>query len=116
VKKGTVNSTMYNQTSVLRTMEIILGLHPLTTYDAAARPMFSVFGAAPSPLRYTLEKARTPLDARNPANTAAARRSAKMRFDREDEADEDELNAVLWVAIKGPNVPIPVPVASRFSR
>ena len=116
VKRGTVNSTMYNQTSVLRTMEIILGLHPLTTYDAAARPMFSVFDTAPSPLRYALEKARTPLDARNPANTAAARRSAKMRFDREDEADDDELNAVLWVAIKGPNVPMPVPVASRFSR
>ena len=46
VKRRTVNSTMYNQTSVLRTMEIILGLHPMTTYDAGARPMFSVFGNA----------------------------------------------------------------------
>ncbi len=116
VKQGTVNSTMYTQTSVLRTMEIILGLHPLTTYDAGARPMFGVFGTAAAAKPYVLEKARIPLDTKNPTNTAAARRSEKMRFDREDEADDDELNAVLWVAIKGPGVPMPVPVASRFSR
>jgi DNA-binding beta-propeller fold protein YncE len=48
VKRRTVDSTMYNQVSVLRTIEIILGLHPMTTYDAGARPMFSVFGNAPS--------------------------------------------------------------------
>jgi len=48
VKKGTVNSTMYNQASVLRTMELILGMRPMTTYDAGARPMFSVFNSAPT--------------------------------------------------------------------
>jgi YVTN family beta-propeller protein len=115
VKRGAVNSSMYNQASVLRTMELILGLHPMTTYDAAARPMFGVFGNSLSPDRYTLEKARTPLDLKNPANTAAARRSSKMKFDDADEVDDDELNAVLWAAIKGQNVPMPLPVASRFS-
>jgi YVTN family beta-propeller protein len=115
VKRGAVNSSMYNQTSVLRTMEIILGLRPLTTYDAGARPMFGVFGNTPAPARYVLEKAQTPLDRRNPANTAAARRSAKMDFDDADEIDDDELNAVLWAVIKGPGIPLPTPVASRFS-
>jgi hypothetical protein len=67
VKKGTVNSTMYNQASVLRTMELILGLRPMTTYDAGARPMFSVFNNTPTPGAYTLEKPQTPLDQRNPA-------------------------------------------------
>jgi hypothetical protein len=66
VKKGTVNSTMYNQASVLRTMEIVLGMRPMTTYDAGARPMFSVFNSAPTTGTYTLEKPRTPLDQRNP--------------------------------------------------
>jgi DNA-binding beta-propeller fold protein YncE len=53
VKRRTVDSNMYNQTSVLRTIEIILGLHPMTTYDAGARPMFSVFNNAASPEPYT---------------------------------------------------------------
>ena len=114
VKRG-VNSAMYNQTSVLRTIEIIFGLRPLTTYDAAARPMFAVFANSATPAQYALEKAQTPLDKKNPANTALARRSAKMDFDDADEADDDELNAVLWAAIKGPGVPMPAPVASRFA-
>jgi hypothetical protein len=82
VKRHTVNSTMYNQASVLRTMEIILGLHPMTTYDAGARPMFSVFNEGPSPQPYTAEKPRTPLDTRNPANSPTAERSLRMNFDR----------------------------------
>ncbi|MGD1073371.1 MAG: alkaline phosphatase family protein [Bryobacteraceae bacterium] len=113
--RGTVNSTMYNQASVLRTMEIILGLRPMTTYDAGARPMFGVFANAPSPQPFTLEKPQTPLDARNPANTALAARSARMDFDDADEIDDNELNAILWAAIKGPNVPAPLPVVSRFA-
>ncbi len=67
VKKGTVNNTMYTQASVLRTMEIILGMRPMTTYDAGARPMFDVFGTMPTVGAYALEKPRTPLDRRNPA-------------------------------------------------
>jgi hypothetical protein len=42
-KKGPVDSTTYDPMSVLRTVEIILGLHPLTTYDAGARPLFGMF-------------------------------------------------------------------------
>jgi len=66
VKKGTVNSTMYTQASVLRTIEIILGLRPMTTYDAGARPMFSVFDDTATAGAYTLAPPRTSLDARNP--------------------------------------------------
>ncbi len=116
VKRASVNSTMYNQTSVLRTMEIILGLHPLTTYDAGARPMFSVFGSTAALQPYTPERPRIPLNTKNPQNTAAARKSAAMRFDDADEVDDDELNAVLWAAIKGPGIPAAIPVISRFSR
>ena len=119
VKQGTVNSTMYNQASVLRTIELILGLRPLTTYDAGARPLFSIFASSAgnnsSPKPYTLEKAQTPLDVKNPANTAAARESRQMHFEEADEIDDDELNAVLWAVIKGPGFAMPVPVASRFA-
>jgi hypothetical protein len=97
-------------------MEIILGMRPMTTYDAGARPMFSVFGEQLSAGGYAVEKPQTPLDARNPANTASAARSERMNFKEADDVDEDELNDILWVAIKGPGVPLPVPVRSRFAR
>jgi YVTN family beta-propeller protein len=116
VKKGTVNSTMYNQASVLRTMEIILGMRPMTTYDAGARPMFSVFNSTATAGTYTLEKPRTPLDQRNPAKSPTAARSLKMNFKEADDVDEDELNRILWAAIKGPDAPMPSPVRSRFAR
>ena len=116
VKRHVVNSTMYNQASVLRTMEIILGMHPMTTYDAGARPMFGVFAAAPSPATYTLEKPRISLTDRNPATSPTAARSNRMNFKDADDIDDDELNAILWAAIKGPDVPMPAPVRSRFAR
>jgi YVTN family beta-propeller protein len=116
VKRATVNSTMYNQASVLRTMEIILGLHPMTTYDAGARPMFSVFGNMPAGAGYALEKPQAPLTDRNPAKSATAARSSRMNFKEADDIDDDELNGILWAAIKGPNAPVPAPVRSRFSR
>jgi YVTN family beta-propeller protein len=116
VKRATVNSTMYNQASVLRTMEIILGLHPMTTYDAGARPMFSVFGSMPAGAGYALEKPQAPLTDRNPAKSATAARSSRMNFKEADDIDDDELNGILWAAIKGSNVPVPAPVRSRFSR
>ncbi len=116
VRKGTVNSTMYTQVSVLRTMELILGMRPMTTYDAGARPMFSLFNNAPSGGAYTLEKPQTPLDRRNPAKSPTAARSLRMNFKDADDVDEDELNRILWAAIKGPGVPMPPPVRSRFGR
>ncbi len=116
VKRHTVNSTLYNQASVLRTMEIILGLHPMTVYDAGARPMFAVFNNVETPGAYALEKPQAPLDTRNPAQSPTAARSKRMDFHEADDIDDDELNRILWAAIKGPDVPMPVPVRSRFAR
>ena len=47
VRRGAIDSTMYNQTSVLRTMELILGLRPMTQFDAASRPMWAAFQLSP---------------------------------------------------------------------
>jgi DNA-binding beta-propeller fold protein YncE len=115
VRRGSVDSSMYNTTSVLRTMELILGMNPMTTFDAAARPMFAALQSTPNLTPFEAEKPRIPLDARNPANTAAAARSKGMDFSQEDRIDDDELNAVLWAAIKGPGAPAPAPVRSRFA-
>src|SRR5258706_15284511 len=66
---GMVDSTMYNTTSMLRTMELILHLRPMTHFDAGARPMINCFAKAPTLTPYQVEKPRIPLDDRNPQNS-----------------------------------------------
>ena len=108
VRRRAVDSTMYNTTSVLRTMELILGLRPMTQFDAGARPMTAAFQATPDPAPYTAEKPRIPLDERNPAASPTAARSARLDFSEADLIDDDELNDILWRAIKGTEPPPPV--------
>ena len=114
VKHRAVDSSLYNTTSVLRTIELMLGLRPMTQFDAAARPLSAAFQASPETAPYVAEKPRVPLDERNPANTAAAIRTARLDFSQEDRADDDELNDILWTALKGSHPP--PPVRSFFAR
>ncbi len=114
VKRHTVDGTMYNTTSMLRTIELMLGLHPMTQFDAAARPMTAPFQQTPDPAPYTAEKPRMPLDARNSADAPGAVASNRMNFDEADENDDDELNDILWRAIR--KDPPPPPVRSYFGR
>jgi hypothetical protein len=110
-----VDSTFYNQTSVLRTIEILLGIGPMTVYDAGSRPMFDVFSDVPSMDPYTLAPTQVPLTQRNPATSPTADLSMRMDFSIADDIDDEELNNILWKAIKGANVPPPAPVSSVFS-
>jgi DNA-binding beta-propeller fold protein YncE len=111
---ATVDSTMYDTTSMLRTIELILGLRPMTHFDAAARPMASVFSAAPSFSPYDALKPQIPLDDRNPGTSATSARSARLDFEEADLNDDDELNDILWRAIRRSDPP--VPTRSFFSR
>jgi DNA-binding beta-propeller fold protein YncE len=115
-KRGVVDSTMYNTTSVLRTMELILGLRPMTTFDAGARPMSPAFQSTAETRPYAAEQPRIPLDRRNPGATAAAARSPRLDFSEADRVDDDELNAILWRVVRSANVPPPSPVRSLFAR
>src|SRR5438876_2157585 len=47
-KQGAVIHTRYDMVSVIRSMELILGLRPLGIYDALATPMYDAFQAQPS--------------------------------------------------------------------
>lgn len=113
-KRHVVDSTMYNTTSVLRTMELILGLRPMTDFDAGARPLTGAFQSKPDTTPFRAEKPRIPLDQVNPANSATAARSASMDFSQEDRIDDNELNDILWRAIRSSEPP--PPVRSYFSR
>jgi YVTN family beta-propeller protein len=111
--RGIIDSSMYNQSSIMRTMELILGMRPMTHYDAGARPLITAFASTPNNAPYTAEPPRISLTMKNPARSETAARSAQMDFDDADEIDDDELNAILWIAIKGTEPP--VPVRSYFS-
>ena len=113
-RNGFIDSTMYNTTSMLRTMELILGMRPMTMFDAGARPMAFAFTATPDLRPYTAEAARIPLDQRNPANTATAARSARLDLSEADRIDDEEMNDILWRALRGSEPP--APVRSFFSR
>ncbi len=104
-KRGFVDSTHYTTTSMLRTIELILGLRPMTQFDAAATPMANSFAPSPDPRPYTAEKPRISLEDRNPAEATGAAASARMDFSEADLIDDDELNEVLWRAIRGSEPP-----------
>jgi YVTN family beta-propeller protein len=116
VKRHAVDSSMYNTTSMLRTMEFLLGLKPMTHFDAGARPMTAAFQSQPNAAPYTAEKPRIPLDDKNPAATAGVPlgSGARMTFEEADTNDDDELNDILWRAIRK-DAP-PPPVRSIFGR
>src|SRR6185437_16151213 len=112
IKRHMVDGTMYNTASMLRTIELLLGIRPMTQFDAAARPMIAAFQAVADTSPFIAEKPRQPLDARNSANGPGALASGHMKFDEADENDDDELNDILWRAIRK-NTP-PPPVRSFF--
>jgi hypothetical protein len=108
VKRHIVDSTMYNTASMLRTMEFMMGLNPMTQFDAAARLMASVFQKTADAAPYTAEKARISLTERNPLNGPGAKEAGEMAFAEADENDDLALNDVLWRAIRGTDPPPPV--------
>jgi YVTN family beta-propeller protein len=109
-KRRFVDSTQYSTVSLVRTMELILGLPPLSQYDAAARPMFNSFTDKPDLTPYSHEKAQTDLDAVNTKTAYGVERSNKMDFSDYDLVDDFELNEILWRSIKGVDAPLPATV------
>jgi YVTN family beta-propeller protein len=106
-KRRTVDCTQYSTVSMIRSFELILGLSPLSQYDAAARPMYASFTDKADLTPYTHEPARINLDAKNTENSYGAKRSSRMDFSDYDLANDFELNEILWRSIKGVDAPIP---------
>ncbi len=106
-RRAMVDSTMYNQTSILRTMELVFGMRPMTHFDAGARPMFGSFSQSPDAKPYSVISPKISLTDHNPGKGAGAAESARMDFHDADLADDDELNNVLWRAIKHTDPPAP---------
>jgi hypothetical protein len=114
-KRGAEINTQYNQTSLLRTMELILGLPPMNQMDATATPMFDCFTNAPDFTAFDAVTNQVPLDEINPPSKkiedAQLRRdavaSSKFNLEKEDQVPEDLFNRILWRAMKGSQTPYP---------
>jgi len=114
-----LDSTFYTTVSMLRTIELILGLPPMSQYDTAATPMYNSFMPKPQVSSYDALPARVDLMAVNPPTAYGAQESARLDFsdyDRLTVADEDTLNRAIWHSIKGADVPYPAPVRRALFR
>jgi hypothetical protein len=105
-----VDSTLYTTASMIRTMELILGLPPMTQYDGGATPMFACFSSKPVMRPYELKTPQVDILATNEPTAPGAKKSAMMDWDEYDRCPEDELNRILWAAAKGENTPYPTPI------
>jgi len=114
VKRHVVDHTMYTTSSVLRTIELILGMPPMTQYDAAAMPMWRCFNNQPNAAAFTCLPANVNLDEINPAGTKLAALSKGLDFSKEDVIPDQIMNDITWKAIKGENSVMPSPVRAAF--
>ncbi|HZT78497.1 MAG TPA: bifunctional YncE family protein/alkaline phosphatase family protein [Vicinamibacterales bacterium] len=115
-KRGFVDHTLYTTSGVLRTIELMLGLAPMSQYDAAAAPLYNAFTGTPNLAAFAHVAARVPLDEKNLPSAFGAVLSAKMDFSAEDRAPEQLLNEILWRSIKGVRTPMPPPRRSVLVR
>jgi len=113
-KRGQVDSSLYSTTSMLRTMELILALAPMTQFDAAARPMYNSFQVTADLRPYDHVPAQVDLNEKNTATAWGAKLSEKFDLTREDAVDDLLLNEVIWHSIRGPNSKMPAPVRAAF--
>ena len=114
-KRGALVSTQYNTTSILRTIQQILGMPPMNQFDGSATPMFDCFEDTADLRPFVSIPANIPLDQMNPGSVALtdpllkqlAQWSEEMNFEQVDRAPEDRLNRVLWHAMRGSHVAYP---------
>lgn len=114
VKRNAVIHDMYSTSGVLRTIELILNLPPMSQYDAAARPMYNCFTDKPDLTPYIAKPAQVDLEQRNIADNESSRRSQFFNLAKEDKVPDLELNEVIWKYVKGENSVMPAPKRSAF--
>jgi DNA-binding beta-propeller fold protein YncE len=115
-RRAAVDSTLYTTSGILRTMELILGLPPMSQYDAAATPLYAAFGKQAVLTPYAKREPRVSLQEKNTAASWGAAASLAMNLDQPDLAPEAELNEILWKSVRGADSPAPPATRAAFVR
>jgi YVTN family beta-propeller protein len=113
-KRHYVDHTMYSTSGMVHTMELILGLPPMTQYDASAQPMIYSFTTDGNFSPYVHLPNIIDLNERNLASAYGATESGQMNFSEADEINEQLLNEILWKSVKGANSDLPAPKRAAF--
>jgi hypothetical protein len=113
-RTGKVDSSFYSTASMLRTMELIVGLRPLTQFDAYATPMLAAFSNKPDLTPYRAQQPTQNLQEVNPANAPMAAQSAAQDLTKEDQINMREFNLATWQSVKGAGTPMPAPRHTVF--
>ncbi len=114
VKQGFVDHTMYSTSSALRTIELVLGLPPMSQYDAAAEPLWRCFNKTANHAPFKSTPNRIDLNLKNTAENTFSKLSETFNFNQEDRIPDAQFNEVIWAAIHGINIPCPAPVHAAF--
>ncbi len=114
VKRNFVDHTPYTTSGMLRTIELILGLPPMSQYDAAATPLWRCFTSIPNESAYNYLPAQVDITEKNTATNELSKKSAAFNFTKEDAVNDAEFNEVLWKGIKGMNSVMPSPKRAAF--
>ena len=114
VKRGFVDHTAYSTSSVLKTIELILGMPPMSQYDAGARSLWRCFDKVSNPKGFITKPLQHDINEKNTARTAMQRKSETFNFKKEDSINDHEFNEVLWKGLKGENAIVPAPRRAAF--
>ncbi len=114
VKRNFIDHTMYSTSSILRTIELILGMPPMSQYDAAATPLWRCFDKTPNAKGFTTKPLQFDINEKNSAHTAMQRKSERLNFKKEDSNDDHEFTEILWKGLKGKNAVVPAPKRAAF--
>lgn len=116
VKRNFTDHNSYTTSGIIRTIELILGLPPMSQYDAAATPLWRCFNAVPDLTPFTSLPCNVNLNDKNVAWNKLAERSEKFDLSKEDQVPDSEFNEVLWKGIKGMDAVMPAPRRAAFIR
>ncbi len=111
-RPGTVHRYV-NTTDVLATIELVLGLRPMSQFDQFGRPVSGIFAETADLSPYDPILPAVSLDEKNREEGPASAASAGLNLDRADAADDDLFNRILWQMLKGG---IPYPGATHMTR
>jgi YVTN family beta-propeller protein len=114
VKEGFVDHTMYSTASMLHTIELILGIPPMSQYDASAEPMWRCFDTVAKHKPYNKKPHQVDLNEVNSNTSKYAELSQQLDFSKEDEAPDGLFNEIIWKAVKGVDSKCPASVHAAF--
>ncbi len=116
VKRGFIDHTMYSTSGLLRTIELILGMKPMSQYDAAATPMWRCFDKTANKTPFIAKQAQVNIEEKNITTNFNSKRSRYLDLTKPDAIDDLLFGEIVWQTVKGQKSRMPAPTRGAFVR